>query len=113
MQERPAGTRRGLKGGQTYSESWGLSGVAVHETRLHEAEKSGFDVLYVWKIDRFGRDAEELLRARRMLEQAGVRIVSVTEGDSESHFFYGIRVLIAEWTSLHPRGRNNDVVEIV
>ena len=65
--------------------------------RLLAAAAAGeLDLVYVWKLDRLGRDAEELLRARRMLNAAGVRIVSVTEGEDDSTLVFGIRALVAE-----------------
>jgi site-specific DNA recombinase len=67
-----------------------------YQAMLAAAAAGEFDVLYVWKIDRLGRDAEELLRARRMLEAAGVRIYSLTEGEAESTLVYGVRALVAQ-----------------
>src|SRR4051794_12937816 len=48
-----------------------------YQSMLAAAAAGEFDTLYVWKFDRLGRDAEELLRARRMLEAADVSIVSL------------------------------------
>jgi site-specific DNA recombinase len=67
-----------------------------YQAMLADAAAGTFDVLYVWKFDRLGRDAEELLRARRMLEAGGVAIVSVTEGEAESTLIYGVRALVAQ-----------------
>jgi site-specific DNA recombinase len=65
--------------------------------RLLAAAAAGeLDVVYVWKLDRLGRDAEELLRARRMLGAAGVRLVSTTEGEDESTLVFGVRALVAQ-----------------
>jgi site-specific DNA recombinase len=78
----------------------GISGTRSdrpeYQRLLSAAAAGDLDVVYVWKLDRLGRDAEELLRARRMLEAAGVSIVSVTEGEVESKLVYGIRALVAE-----------------
>jgi site-specific DNA recombinase len=78
----------------------GISGARVDRPRyqaLFAAASAGeFGALYVWKFDRLGRDAEELLRARRMLEAAGVTIVSLTEGEAESTLVYGVRALVAQ-----------------
>lgn len=67
-----------------------------YQRMLADAAAGAFETLYVWKFDRLGRDAEELLRARRMLEAAGVRIVSLTEGEAESTLVYGVRALVAQ-----------------
>jgi DNA invertase Pin-like site-specific DNA recombinase len=68
----------------------------AYQQMLAAAAEGGLDVLYVWKFDRLGRDAEELLRARRMLEAAGVRLVSLTEGEAEGTLVYGVRALVAQ-----------------
>jgi hypothetical protein len=44
------------------------------------AQRGDVDVLLVWKLDRFGRSAFDLLGNVRQLEAAGVRFVSVTQG---------------------------------
>ncbi|MGH9320566.1 MAG: recombinase family protein, partial [Vicinamibacteria bacterium] len=81
-----------------YSEA--LSGAKSdrpeYQRLLADAASGKFEAVYVWKFDRLGRDAEELLRARRMLEAAGVRLVSVTEGEEESNLIYGVRALVAQ-----------------
>lgn len=67
-----------------------------YQRMLADAASGEFEALAVWKFDRLGRDAEELLRARRMLEAAGVRLVSVTEGEEDSNLVYGVRALVAQ-----------------
>ncbi len=78
----------------------GLSGARrdrpAYRRLLADAADGRFEVLYVWAFDRLGRDAEELLRARRLLESFGVRLVSLLEGEAESVLTYGLRALIAE-----------------
>jgi site-specific DNA recombinase len=78
----------------------GISGARsdrpAYQAMLAAAAAGEFDVLYVWKFDRLGRDAEELLRARRMLEAVDVSIVSLTEGEAESTLMYGVRALVAQ-----------------
>ncbi len=63
---------------------------------LAAATAGEIEAVYVWKLDRFGRDAEELLRARRMLGAAGVRLISATEGEDESTLVFGVRALVAQ-----------------
>lgn len=59
---------------------------------LAAATAGELDVVYVWKYDRLGRDAEERLRARRMLTAADVRLISATE--SEDELLYGITAVL-------------------
>jgi DNA invertase Pin-like site-specific DNA recombinase len=47
---------------------------------LGAAQLGDIDVVLVWKLDRFGRSAFDLLGNIRQLEVAGVRFVSVTQG---------------------------------
>jgi site-specific DNA recombinase len=78
----------------------GISGKTAdrpeYQRMLADAAAGTFGVLFVWKFDRLGRDAEELLRARRMLAAADVSIVSLTEGEAESTLVYGVRALVSQ-----------------
>jgi DNA invertase Pin-like site-specific DNA recombinase len=47
---------------------------------LDAARRGAVDVVLVWKLDRFGRSAFDLLGNIRQLEAAGVRFVAVTQG---------------------------------
>jgi len=47
---------------------------------LAAAQRGDVDVVLVWKLDRFGRSAFDLLGNIRQLDAAGVRFVSVTQG---------------------------------
>ncbi len=47
---------------------------------LAAAQRGAVDVVLVWKLDRFGRSAFDLLGNIRHLDAAGVRFVSVTQG---------------------------------
>jgi DNA invertase Pin-like site-specific DNA recombinase len=47
---------------------------------LRAAQRGEIDVVLVWKLDRFGRSALDLLGNIRLLEAAGVRFVAVTQG---------------------------------
>jgi site-specific DNA recombinase len=77
-----------------------LSGAKADRPRyqamLADAAAVAFGAIITWKFDRLGRDAEELLRARRMLEAAGVSLISVTEGEAEGTLIYGVRALVAQ-----------------
>jgi len=47
---------------------------------LDAAKRGEIDAVLVWKLDRFGRSAFDLLANLRALESAGVRFVSITQG---------------------------------
>jgi putative DNA-invertase from lambdoid prophage Rac len=47
---------------------------------LDMAARGELDVVLVWKLDRFGRSALDLLANLRRLEDCGVRFVAVTQG---------------------------------
>ncbi len=47
---------------------------------LDAAQRSKLDIVLVWKLDRFGRSALDLLANIRKLEDAGVRFVALTQG---------------------------------
>src|SRR5262249_45966348 len=47
---------------------------------LDAARRGKVEAVIVWKLDRFGRSALDLLANIRQLEDAGVRFVAVTQG---------------------------------
>ncbi len=47
---------------------------------LVAAQRGEIDAVLVWKLDRFGRSAFDLLGNIRQLEAAGVRFMAVTQG---------------------------------
>jgi DNA invertase Pin-like site-specific DNA recombinase len=47
---------------------------------LSAAQRGEVDVVLVWKLDRFGRSAFDLLGNIRQLDAAGVRFVAITQG---------------------------------
>ncbi len=47
---------------------------------LEAARRGAIDAVFVWKLDRFGRSALDLLANIRELEGAGVRFVATTQG---------------------------------
>lgn len=50
---------------------------------MRDAERGLFDVLVIYKQDRFARNVEDSKRNMRRLREAGVRVVSVREGELE------------------------------
>jgi site-specific DNA recombinase len=61
---------------------------------LEDAAKGRFDEVWVWKIDRLGRDDIDPLIVWQELERLGVTVRSVTEGVSDP-FMYHIHVAVA------------------
>jgi DNA invertase Pin-like site-specific DNA recombinase len=47
---------------------------------LQAAQRGDVDTVLVWKLDRFGRSAFDLLGNIRQLEAAGVRFIAATQG---------------------------------
>jgi DNA invertase Pin-like site-specific DNA recombinase len=52
---------------------------------MADAAAGKFDVVAVWKLDRFGRSVIDCLNNIQKLEEAGVRFVSVTQNLDTSH----------------------------
>ena len=44
---------------------------------IHDSEKRLFDVVLVWKLDRFSRDRYDSAHYKHILKKNGVRVVSV------------------------------------
>ena len=52
---------------------------AAFNRMLHDAEKQQFDAIIVWKVDRFGRDREEIALNKIKLKRYGVRLLYAKE----------------------------------
>jgi site-specific DNA recombinase len=64
--------------------------------RLMRAAAAGqFDELHVYKFDRMGRDAVDLLVVRRRFMDLGVRVVSVVEGEPDL-LGYDVQAVVAD-----------------
>jgi site-specific DNA recombinase len=50
-----------------------------YQRMMDDAASAAFDVLYVWRLDRLGRDTVERLTAEAMLHNAGVELRSLTD----------------------------------
>lgn len=46
---------------------------------IEDAKKGLFDIIIVWKVDRFGRDTLTGLQAVEVLREYGIEIISITE----------------------------------
>ncbi len=50
------------------------------EKLMRDARQKRFDVVVVWKLDRFGRSLHNLLSNLQTLDQAAVRFIALTQG---------------------------------
>lgn len=105
-QLRAAAAARGLKVALEVEETGsGARNDRPGLQRLMDAARRGqLDVVLVWKLDRFGRSALDLLANLRHLEDAGVRFVAVTQGidlrpggDSMSRLLVTMLAAVAEF----------------
>jgi DNA invertase Pin-like site-specific DNA recombinase len=62
----------------------GISGTKAKRPQLDlliaDAHRRNFDVVVVWKFDRFARSVSHLLRALETFQALGIEFVSLTEG---------------------------------
>lgn len=80
--------REGFTRGHTYKDE-AVSGWQTHGRRrredfdrcIEDAERGLFDVLVVYKMDRFARNVEVSQQAKKRLFKAGVKLYSVREGE--------------------------------
>jgi site-specific DNA recombinase len=76
---------------------------------LEDAGAGHINLVVVWRLDRFGRNAYEILGAVRALERAGTRLVSLKEQfdtrSSAGRLMLGILASMAEfeWDSIQER----------
>ena len=74
-------SQRGWELKATYLDH-GISSRAVRpelERMMHDAHKRRFDVVAVWKFDRFARSTRELVFALEQFQALGIDFVSVTQ----------------------------------
>lgn len=73
------------------------------ERLMDDARLKRFDIVVVWKIDRFGRSLQDFLRNVVLLDSFGVRFVAVTQSidtnkrDPMAKFILGLFGLLAEF----------------
>src|SRR4051794_17897206 len=76
---------------------------------LADAIAGHVKLILVWRLDRFGRDAGEILRAVQQLEDAGARLISLKESfdtrESAGRLMLGVLASVAafEWESIVER----------
>jgi putative DNA-invertase from lambdoid prophage Rac len=71
---------------------------------MHAARRGKLDAVMVWKLDRFGRSALDVLANIRDLDAAGVRFIATTQGidirpggDAMSRLILGVLASVAEF----------------
>src|ERR687885_1452142 len=74
---------------------------AEYRAMLEAARKRGFDVLLVWRYDRFARSMRELVNALAEFDGLGIEFVSYTEGADtttpQGKLLFGIMASLAEF----------------
>lgn len=84
---------------QQYAEEHGIDIIEIYADRkvsgksvvgrdefqrmLRDAEKGRFDCVLVWKIDRFGRDRQDIAMGKMTLKRAGVKLMYARESVPE------------------------------
>ena len=73
------------------------------ERLLADARLKRFDIVTVWKVDRFGRSLQDFLRNVLLLDSLGIRFVALTQSidtnkrDPMAKFILGLFALLAEF----------------
>jgi site-specific DNA recombinase len=62
---------------------------------MADAAAGRFEELWVYKVDRLGRDAVDLLVLRRLLDSLGIRLVSLVEGEPDL-LGYDVQAVVAD-----------------
>ena len=88
----------------------GISGGSVQGRKdlqqlLKDAQNDKFDVLVVHRIDRFGRNALDLLKSVEILEKGGVVLQSINEGHMNTSTEFG-KILIGFFALIAQMERN-------
>lgn len=60
-----------------------IVGRNAFQRMLHDAEQHRFECVIVWKIDRFGRDRQDIAISKMKLKKAGVRLMYAEEAVPE------------------------------
>lgn len=74
---------------------------------LHDAEAGRFNELWVYRLDRLGRDLVDMAIVGRRLRQLGIRLISVIEGEPDP-FMFDIQAAMAENEKRVFRQRSED-----
>jgi site-specific DNA recombinase len=68
---------------------------AAYQQVIALARARAVDVIIVWRLDRFGRDAAEAMARFKELTRLQTKVVSATEGE-QTPFLQGLMSLLAE-----------------
>ncbi len=60
-----------------------ITGRNEFQRMLHDAEHHRFECVIVWKVDRFGRDRQDIALSKMKLRKAGVRLMYAEESVPE------------------------------
>jgi site-specific DNA recombinase len=71
------------------------------------AARGAIDEVWVYKVDRLGRDAIDLLSLRRRLETLGVRLVSLVEGE-QAALPFDLQAVVADYARVEFLRRSAD-----
>ena len=77
---------------------------------LRDAEAGRFNELWVYRLDRLGRDLVDMAIVGRRLRQLGIRLVSLIEGEPDP-FMFDIQAALAENEKRIFRQRSADGME--
>lgn len=67
-----------------YAQSGKKADRAQLQQMLKDSKFGEFQLVLVWKLDRFGRDREQIIFNRHGLKENGVKLISITEDFSDS-----------------------------
>lgn len=104
---------------QAYAERNGIQIVEIYADRhisgksivgrnefqrmLHDAEQHRFECVIVWKIDRFGRDRQDIALSKMKLKKAGVRLLYAEESVPRGRRGSSWRAFWKAWPSITPQ----------
>src|SRR3954451_8455939 len=66
-----------------------------YRAMLHAARRREFDVLLVWRYDRFARSLRELVNALAEFDGLGIEFVSYNEGADTTELLEAVRAVLA------------------
>ncbi len=77
---------------------------------IHDSKKKLFDVVLVWKFDRFSRDRFDAAIYKKKLKNNGVKVVSVTEFIPDSPFGAAIEAIIEADAEIYVKNLSENVI---
>ena len=77
---------------------------------IHDSKKKLFDVILVWKFDRFSRSRFDAAIYKKKLQENGVRVVSVTEFIPDSPYALAIEAIIEADAEIYVKNLSENIV---